>query len=496
VLFSDKAFILGFLPVTFIVFYAVRWIKGSEWSTYALIIASMFFYAWWSVPFLCLLIGQLLVNYVIARRLQSKQSVALLAIAISLNLVLLGYFKYRNFFIENIHSLVFHSDLTLPALIVPLGISFHTFQQIAFLIGANAPDAYVPKLKNYALFVLFFPQLVAGPIVLNHEFDPQVNDPKANQKINVEMISSGLVIFLFGLFKKICLADNMAPYVDTAFNTGLYLQPVEAWVAVLSFVLQLYFDFSGYSDMAIGLGMMFGIRLPNNFLDPLRSTSIIELWTRWHITMTRFFMGYIYNPLSLRMMRRSRRAKLTRSTEFIIAAVVPTLITFLIAGFWHGANWTFGWYGITQGIALSINQAWRRFVKIQLPLWVGSLLTLGAFSLGQAFFRANTTYQGWQVFSAMVAFWRIRPPDFLMIHTHILDRFPTVTYQFLTGFSFITDVLFWDLLLGALVFLLPNISAQEEPLVPSPRLAFGLVTIVCLIVTYIGAPRTFIYFQF
>ena len=296
-IFSDIKFLVGFLPITLSLFYLSRSLRGGEASATVLIIASMVFYAWWSVPFLALLVAQLICNYFIASRLHRTPSGSLLAAAILLNLLLLGYFKYRNFFIENI-AVAFGHHSVLPELVVPLGISFHTFQQIAFLIGVNGGKIVVPRLKNYMLFVLFFPQLVAGPIVLNHEFEPQVVEFEHNSVVDWASLGTGVIIFLLGLFKKICLADNIAPYVDTAFAPSVHLQPLEAWIATFSFVLQLFFDFSGYTDMAIGLGMMFGIRLPANFRDPLRSTSIVDFWARFHITMTCFFIFYVYTPLS------------------------------------------------------------------------------------------------------------------------------------------------------------------------------------------------------
>ena len=493
-LFIDKSFLLGFLPATFLGYYAIRRWLGGEASATFLLAASGVFYAWWSVPFLFLLVAQLLFNYAAAQRLKAGRNGGLLALAICANLLLLGYFKYRNFFLENIVAF-FDQEYILPALIVPLGISFHTFQQIAFLVSTNGGKADLPRLKNYALFILFFPQLVAGPIVLNHEFEPQVSRTERTAAIDWEMIGTGAVIFLFGLFKKTFLADNIAPYVDTAFNPAISLQPLEAWAAVLAFALQLFFDFSGYSDMAVGLGLMFGIRLPANFRDPLRATSIVDFWSRWHITMTRFFMLYVYTPLSVALLRRSLRRRLGRRPEFLLTAAFPTLVTFLAAGFWHGAGWTFGLCGVTQGIALTINQAWRQARMPRLPVVVAWLLTVGTFCIGQAFFRAQTTAQGWQIVGAMLSPWQIRLPEFMSGAAARLGL-PVARYEFLTGATFTLDLAVWMALGLALVFALPNPSADTKLMRPTFRLACYASAMAWLVVTYLGAPRTFIYFQF
>ncbi len=493
-IFSDPIFLTGFLPVVLVLFYAARLLLGGEASATVLIVASMVFYAWWSVPFLLLLIGQLLFNYFAARYLRENGSKLLVTTAICLNLLLLGYFKYRNFFFENFLGLIGEYQ-TLPSLIVPLGISFHTFQQIAFLITNNGKAGHFPPLKNYTLFVLFFPQLVAGPIVLNHEFEPQAEASRHDTGIDWDAFGTGVVIFVLGLFKKVCLADNIAPYAETAFDPSIRLQPIEAWMATLTFVLQLFFDFSGYSDMAIGLGMMFGIRLPANFRDPLRATSIVDFWARWHITMTRFFLTYVYTPLSVHFLRKTYKRRLSRSSQFLIVGAFPTMVTFLAAGFWHGANWTFGIFGVTQGIALSINQAWRQWKMPRLPSVIAWGLTVAVFCVGQAFFRSQTLQQALSIVRAMFSPWLIRLPSWLSLQTGNL-RLPLAEYDFLTGASFTADVLFWDILLGVLVFVLPNLSVGVRPLRPNFRLACYVSVLACLIITYISAPRSFLYFQF
>jgi D-alanyl-lipoteichoic acid acyltransferase DltB (MBOAT superfamily) len=493
-IFSDPVFLIGFLPVVVALFYAARLLFGGEASTSLLIAASMVFYAWWSIPFLLLLIAQLLFNYFVARYLRERSEKPLLATAIFFNLLLLGYFKYRNFFFENIFALI-GKNRVLPSLVVPLGISFHTFQQIAFLITNSGKTGHFPPLKNYTLFVLFFPQLVAGPIVLNHEFEPQAAASRRQSGIDWDLFGTGLVIFIYGLFKKVCLADNIAPDVDIAFDPSLQLQPIEAWLSVISFMLQLFFDFSGYTDMAIGLGLLFGIRLPANFRDPLRATSIVDFWARWHITMTRFFLTYVYTPLSVHLLRRTYKRRFTSHTQFLIIGAFPTMVTFLVAGFWHGANWTFGIFGVTQGVALTINQAWRQWKMPRLPAVLSWILTMSVFCIGLAFFRSVTVHQAFQILNAMFSPWEIRLPSWLYLQTGHLPL-PTVNYHFLTGASFTAGVLFWVVMLGVLVFALPNLSVGIIPLQPNLRLACYVSVLFCLVTTYVGTPRTFLYFQF
>ena len=270
--FSDPIFLLGFLPASFAIFHLLRVYVGGTASIYAVVALSMAFYAYWSIPFLLLLMAQMAVNYAIGSRIEVTRDRRTLTLAVVGNLCLLGYFKYRNFFIENISDIIgMHPGLA--KLVVPLGISFHTFQQIALLVDLKKGAAKLPPPLNYVMFVLFFPQLIAGPIVLHQEMGKQVAATRAGEGPGMAWVGAGALIFAFGLFKKVCLADNIAQYADLAFSPGRSLMMSEAWVGVTAFALQLFFDFSGYSDMAVGLGLMFGFRLPNNFLVPYSASS-------------------------------------------------------------------------------------------------------------------------------------------------------------------------------------------------------------------------------
>ena len=371
--FSDPIFLIYFLPISLIIFHLTRTYANGTGAVVVLIALSMLFYSYWSIPYLLLLLIQIGANYALGMQLGKSRSVAILRVAIVGNLALLGYFKYRNFFLENLGDVLGY-QFHLASVIVPLGISFHTFQQIALLVDVKNQDTKLPPFLNYVMFVLFFPQLIAGPIVLHHEMGKQVAATRAGNGRGFELLAPGVLIFVFGLFKKVCLADNIAHYADVAFTNGQTLMMSEAWVGSIAYLLQLFFDFSGYSDMAVGLGLMFGFKLPNNFLVPLAATSMAQFWQRWHITMMRFFTMYLYNPLWLMQRRRLRqwikRPSLVLETGFAMS--IPTLVTFFLSGLWHGAGWTFICFGIVHGTGMVIQQTWKSF-RLLIPAKIAGL---------------------------------------------------------------------------------------------------------------------------
>ena len=301
-LFNSYEFIFLFLPVCFAAYFLLRRFSGDLVSKSWLVIASLFFYAYWNPAYLPVIIFSLFFNYffsfLILHRHQQKvkrKKLFWLICGIVVNVVLLGYFKYYNFILWNMNE-VFDTHLQYQNLELPIGISFYTFQQIAFLV-----DSYRAKVKerdflNYAMFVTFFPQLIAGPIVHHAEMMPQFAN-KANRVMKSANISKGIYIFFIGLFKKVILADTFSSWASTGFDMANSLSMAEAWATSLSYTFQLYFDFSGYTDMAIGLALLFNIRLPFNFNSPYLSVNIQDFWRRWHITLSRFLRDYIYIPL-------------------------------------------------------------------------------------------------------------------------------------------------------------------------------------------------------
>lgn len=370
-LFNSYAFIFGFLPLALAAFWlAGRF--GRDAALLALILASIAFYAFWRPFNVVLMAPSVALNYLIARQLQRDAEArpgrarALLLAGIAFNVAFLGYFKYLAFG-ETVVNDVFGAGLILTRVILPLGISFITFQKIAFLIDVQAGRIERFTLRDYVLFVLFFPQLIAGPIVHYREMMPQFH--AAPCRFRAEDTAVGISLFSFGLFKKVVLADPIATYVSPIYAATAAGHPpglFGAWFAALGFTLQVYFDFSGYTDMALGLARLFGMQLPPNFNSPLRASNIVDFWLRWHMTLTRFLTAYIYNPLSLALTRRrvarGKRVLGGRNpswSAFPTLLMFPTVLTMFISGLWHGAGYTFILWGLLHGVYLVINHAWR-----------------------------------------------------------------------------------------------------------------------------------------
>ncbi|WP_298726678.1 MBOAT family O-acyltransferase [uncultured Ferrovibrio sp.] len=417
-LFSEPVFLFAFLPIVLCGFLLIARFRRPQWVMLWLIAASFFFYGWWRVDFVPLLAISILVNYVIGLALGRWPQRWLLILGISLNLAALGWFKYAGFFAEAINDLA-GLGVPVPQIVLPLAISFYTFQQIAFLVDAQAGAAREISLLRYTLFVSFFPQLIAGPIVHHREILQQFLNPKTFTPQTDNLIL-GLTAFSIGLFKKVVIADPLAPIAALAFGPaadGITPGAIEAWLGAVAFSLQMYFDFSGYSDMAIGLGLMFGIRLPVNFFSPYKSCSIIEFWSRWHMTLTRFLTAYIYNPIVMSLTRRrvaAGKPLLRRSKPafepFVVLVAVPTFITFFLSGIWHGAGWQFIAFGLLHAFYMIINHGWRalrQHWRFDLgPAWLGRIagvgLTFLAVTLALVFFKANSLEHAYTVVRGMI----------------------------------------------------------------------------------------------
>ncbi|MBP9853790.1 MAG: MBOAT family protein [Candidatus Omnitrophica bacterium] len=400
-LFNSYEFIILFLPIVFTVYY---WLGDRNHRRAAiawLLVSSLFFYAWWNPIYLLLILFSMTVNYGVGFYLgkfhseQKKQAKLLLILGIAFNLVILGYFKYTEFLLTNLNVWL-GLDLTVRHIILPLGISFFTFQKIAYLA-----DAYEGKTKdynflNYCLFVTFFPQLIAGPIVHHREIIPQFGQTKA-YRFEHSNLAVGLTIFVIGLFKKVMLADNLAVYATPVFDAALQgkgLSTGSAWVGTLCYTFQIYFDFSGYSDMAIGLARMLAIKLPLNFNSPYKSINIIDFWRRWHITLSRFLRDYLYFPLG-----GNRHGSVRRCLNMAIVM--------LLGGLWHGANWTFVLWGMLHGIYLTINYvfdlltkkiAWTQSVVMK---QAANLLTFFCIIIAWVLFRAESLSSALVVLKSM-----------------------------------------------------------------------------------------------
>jgi D-alanyl-lipoteichoic acid acyltransferase DltB (MBOAT superfamily) len=349
-LFNSYAFLFIYLPVTVSVFFVIGRFSNVVAAAW-LALASLAFYAYWNPVYVLLLLVSIGFNFALGLGLiahaRSARGRRLLAMAVIADLGLLGYYKYANFFVESVNA-VSGAGWTLEQVVLPLGISFFTFTQIAFLVDAYRGEVKERRFVHYVLFVTYFPHLIAGPVLHHKEMMPQFSDD-ATYRPNAGNFAVGLTIFIIGLAKKVLLADNVAIYVAPVFDAAAQGRPLtmlEAWGGTLAYTLQLYFDFSGYSDMAIGLSRLFGIRLPLNFASPYKAANIIEFWRRWHMTLSRFLRDYLYIALG-----GNRRGRLRRHLNL--------LATMVLGGLWHGAGWTFVVWGALHGVFLVANHAWQ-----------------------------------------------------------------------------------------------------------------------------------------
>ena len=400
-LFHTPEFLFIFLPITLILYFLIG--RFSWKAAFGLLaLASLFFYGWWNPKYLLVIAGSIVFNYVGSNSLGKlsdngldHSARILFALLIVANLGLLAYFKYLMFFAGQLGE-IFDEHWDVGAIVLPIGISFYTFTQIAYLADVTKGKVRERSFLSYVLFVTYFPHLIAGPVLHHAEMMPQFAN-QHNLKFNISNFALGVTFFAFGLFKKIVLADGCAPIANEIFNTvHAGLSTADAWLGATAYTLQIYYDFSGYSDMAIGLSLLFNIRLPINFNSPYRARNIIDFWRRWHITLSRFLRDYLYIPLG-----GNRKGKWRR--------YVNLMITMLLGGLWHGANWTFIIWGGLHGLYLAINHFWRGFVErtgicqnsgvmLKSAYW---LLTLIAVIVAWVFFRANSFADASTVLSAM-----------------------------------------------------------------------------------------------
>jgi D-alanyl-lipoteichoic acid acyltransferase DltB (MBOAT superfamily) len=383
VLFNSYEFLLAFLPLVIAGYFAMarlgpRLHGGDGRAANAwLVLASLFFYAWWRAEYLALLAASIAVNFFVGRAIMRRAAQGLatrsiLVAGIAFDLALLGYFKYANFFAENVAA-AFGTAAPHLGVILPIGISFFTFTQIAFLVDASKGKAAEPNPVNYALFVTYFPHLLAGPILHHREMMPQFAD-RSNKSVAWENVARGLTLLAIGLAKKVLIADPLAIEANAAFGSVVPLTFGDAWFAILCYTMQIYFDFSGYTDMALGMALMMNIRLPQNFDSPYRRRNLQEFWRHWHMTLTRFLRDYVYIPLG-----GSRRGE--AYTAFAI------VVTFVLGGLWHGANWTFVLWGLMNGVGLVVVRLWSR-TGVRLPSIVAWAITFLFVNLAWVLFRA------------------------------------------------------------------------------------------------------------
>jgi len=400
-LFNSFEFIFLFLPVTTLLYFSIARLANAEAAIGVLVAASLLFYGYWNPPYLLLILFSIGFNYLWGRLLIGRQGAAgktLLIVGVACNLSLLGYFKYANFFVDNL-NLVLGTDWNLQRIFLPLAISFFTFQQISYLVDAWQGKTREYSFLHYSLFVSFFPQLIAGPIVHHREMLPQFGE-RRNARPHWENFAVGISIFSIGLFKKTVIADSLSQFVGPVFDDPNALADLElftAWGSTLAYTFQLYFDFSGYSDMAVGCARLFGIRLPVNFFSPYKAANIIDFWRRWHITLSRFLRDYLYISLGGNRKGPARR-------------YVNLFLTMLLGGLWHGAGWTFVIWGALHGAYLIVNHAWA-YLAAAAGLRLGGhrlyrgaawLLTFLAVTLSWVYFRAPSVEHAHRILGALV----------------------------------------------------------------------------------------------
>ncbi|QHE85927.1 MBOAT family O-acyltransferase [Hydrogenophaga sp. BPS33] len=490
-LFTTSTFAFLYLPIVLCGYFLLGW-RSSTWPAVWLFLASVFFYGYWVPEFTLLLLGSIAANFLIGRRIAASERASRfwLVVGLVFNLGLLAYFKYANFFVDNINA-VLGSEWRLGRIVLPIGISFFTFTQIAYLVDTWQNKVREVRWVHYGLFVTYFPHLVAGPVLHHAQMMPQFANP-AVYRFDATHFGLGLVIFSIGLFKKVVLADGIAPYADAVFNpadSGVTPGSAEAWIAALAYTFQLYFDFSGYSDMAIGLSWMFNIRLPFNFNSPYKATSISDFWRRWHISLSNFLRDYLYVSLG-----GNRRG--------VVRRYLNLALTMLLGGLWHGASWSFILWGTLHGAYLVINHLFRAAMErlgLRSALDASRAFTLLAWALtflavvvAWVFFRAETLDGAQRVLLAMLGRTPAHTDAGLLLWNAGLEAGTAIG---------------WCVVLGAMAVLLPNSNAMGERLSIWLRrsaawrpavIAAALVFSACMVVlnTARDAVSAFIYFNF
>lgn len=490
-LFNSHEFLFLFLPLVWLLYVTSNRLRLN--SNAILVLASLFFYGWWDIRFLPLLMGSIAINFLMGRQIYSKvnqgdsTAVVWMWLGVGFNLSLLAFFKYTNFFLENFSFLTETGSISIDV-VLPIGISFFTFQQIAYLVDVRRGYKKNYSLIDYSLFVSFFPQLIAGPIVHHQDMMPQFQRERGLLENDVTV---GLSLFILGLFKKVMIADNLAAFATPVFSvadSGGGVSTYEAWGAALAYSMQIYFDFSGYSDMALGLARLFGIRLPFNFYSPYQANSIIEFWRRWHITLSTFLRDYLYIGLG-----GNRHGKIRRYLNLFL--------TMLLGGLWHGAGWGFVIWGALHGLYLMVNHFWAN-LNLGLSRYWGWAITYFAVVFAWVFFRATTLNGALAMTESMLCLSGCNVPDSWVIVQKEWVR---------TG---------WPLIVVTLIMakLLPNsvqIFLSRDPyylqghgkLIEAPykgfaqwqpRLRWSLLSLVLFFVVILvpSSPSEFLYFQF
>ena len=476
-LFNSYVFILAFLPLTLVGYFLLsRLPERISLNKLFLVLASFLFYGYNNPRYVPIILFSILANYALSQGMLVAQRkiirLPLMILGLGANLGVLFYFKYYDFFVTNVNQ-AFGWTFALNNVALPLGISFFTFQQLSYVIDSYKRTVPRYNILDYSLFVTFFPQLVAGPIVLHSEIVPQFADPE-NRRFRFDNFAPGLYAFALGLFKKVIVADTFAQVAEWGFAAGQALNTPEAWLVALGYTFQLYFDFSGYCDMALGLGKMFNIRITQNFNSPYKSLDIKEFWQRWHMTLSRFFTTYVYFPLG-----GSRRG--------LARTCVNLMIVFLVSGLWHGAGWLFVLWGALHGLMSVLYRLFRRpYDRLHPALrW---LITFLFVTVAWVFFRAETMDSAMTVLRAMFCM------DFGAISSSVTDVF-TTPMNLHPGYNAIMTQLWYALALAG-VLGLPNTYELTDRFQPTLGRAALTVVLLVLSVLSLSGVSVFLYYNF
>jgi D-alanyl-lipoteichoic acid acyltransferase DltB (MBOAT superfamily) len=491
-LFNSLPFIFAFLPASLIVYFLLNYFNFYKSGKLWLCIASLFFYGYWDISYLPLLLLSIMINFTTGtftspyskiKSVRIRKSILFTGIAV--NLLVLAYYKYTNFFIDNINSLS-GSDYTLKTIILPLGISFFTFTQIAFLIDSFKGKAIEYNFINYILFVTFFPHLIAGPILHHGEMMPQF-DNKNNAKLNFTNIMTGLLIFSIGLVKKVIIADTFATFAQEGYTAGYVHDFYSAWATSLSYTFQLYFDFSGYCDMAIGAALLFNIMLPINFNSPYKALDIQDFWRRWHITLGRYLRDYVYIPLGG-----------NRVAPFKV--YINLFITFSIAGLWHGASWMFILWGSMHGAALIVHRVWNSLgMKMLKPLaWFTTFMFI---NVSWVFFRAENLPQAFNILKNMFTLTHMRNISLVNLPLDDLSRYGKFAGWVAENISFGMAAYLSVFLMSALALLICSRDNSQEQTIGKEAGYFkvslyAVLSAVAVYFTLHTESAVFLYFNF
>ena len=482
-LFNSYEFIFLFLPILFFGYFFLTSKRLIIASKVWLVLGSLFFYSWWNVAYLPIILSSMLINFAVGNSFSSTKKVSkktLLSFGIVFNIALLGYFKYADFFIGNFND-VFGSDVPLLHIALPLAISFFTFQQIAYLVDSYRGETKEYDFLNYALFVTFFPQLIAGPIVHHKEMMPQFAKSSTFVK-NYKNIALGLFIFSIGLFKKVVIADTFATWATAGFDTATTLNLFEAWATSLSYTFQIYFDFSGYTDMAIGAALLFNIRLPINFSSPYKATNIKDFWRRWHITLSRFLRDYVYIPLGGNRVGKQRN-------------YLNLFSVFLIGGIWHGASWMFFVWGALHGVAIVIHRIWSE-MGYKLNVFVAWFITFNFINITWVFFRAKEWEDALKVLSSMFSLGNVVLHPMFQSKLGFLTQYGITFAGMFENISGSKMTIVWILGTLVLVLLFKNSMEKMKSFTPNKKVAIFTAFLLSFGILSLTKVSEFLYFNF